>query len=201
MGKLYTVMGKSATGKDHIYKAVVQRCPVPLRTVVPYTTRPKRTSETEGVEYHFVTEARMYELRWQGKIIECRCYETVSGPWYYFTADDGQIDLDAGSSILIATPEAYGQIREYYGPERVVPIYVEVEDGERLRRAIQREGKQERPEYKEVCRRFLADSEDFSEEVLAALGIVKRYENVDFERCVEEILADIAEDSGYVELS
>ena len=200
-GKLFTVMGKSATGKDHIYKAVAEQSAVPLRTVVPYTTRPKRTSETEGVEYHFVTKEQMEELRREGKVIECRRYETVQGTWYYFTADDGQIDLEKGSSIVIATPDAYVQIRAYFGSENVVPIYVEVEDGERLRRAIKREGKQEHPEYKEVCRRFLADAEDFSEETLEKLGIEKRYENVDFDSCVNEILADIAEDLGYVELS
>lgn len=43
-------------------------------------------------------------------------------------------------------------------------IYIEVEDGERLARALHREGKQEEPRYEEMCRRFLADQVDFSEE-------------------------------------
>ncbi len=201
MGYLYIVMGKSATGKDHIYKALIEQSRIPLKTVVPYTTRPMRAGETDGMEYHFVSAEQMEALSAQGRIIEKRCYETVAGPWWYFTADDGQIDTARGSSILIATPVAYEQIRAFYG-DKVVPVYVEVNDAERLRRAIKREEKQENPRYKEVCRRFLADEEDFSEEILAAAGIDKRYVNVDFDACVAGILADIeANEGNYVELS
>lgn len=191
MGNLYIVMGKSATGKDHIYKALLEQKSLALKTVVPYTTRPMRAGETEGAEYHFVSEEQMNQLLANGKIIEKRCYETVAGPWWYFTADDGQMNPEAGSCILIATPEAYGQIRAFFGEKRVVPIYIEVDDAERLRRAIRREEKQENPRFKEVCRRFLADEEDFSEEILAAEGIKKRYKNVDFDACVQEIVEDI----------
>ena len=38
-----------------------------------------------------------------------------------------------------------------------------------------------------MCRRFLADQEDFSEEKIAAAGITKKFQNVDLEECVEEI--------------
>ncbi len=196
MGKLYLVMGKSATGKDHIFKDVVAGCPVPLRTVVPYTTRPQRVNEAEGVEYHFVSEAQMRVMEAEGKIMECRCYQTVAGPWYYFTADDGQIDLATGSSILIVTPAAYEAIQAYVGADNVVPIYVEVEDGERLARALKRERKQEHPNYAEMCRRYLADSADFAEELLARLGITRRFENQDYDTCVQEVIETIVEAEG-----
>ena len=39
-----------------------------------------------------------------------------------------------------------------------------VEDGERLSRALNRERMQESPKYEELCRRFLSDAKDFSEE-------------------------------------
>ena len=107
MSKLFLVMGKSATGKDHIYKAVLEKLENKLKPVVSYTTRPMRAGETEGVEYHFVSEKRMEELKSQGLIIECRCYNTVMGPWYYFNCDDGQISADGDNKILIVTPEAY----------------------------------------------------------------------------------------------
>ena len=77
MGKLYLVMGKSATGKDHIFKAVCERCGDGLKPVVPYTTRPIRHNETEGVEYHFVSREQMQELESAGKIIEKRSYNTI----------------------------------------------------------------------------------------------------------------------------
>ena len=189
--RLYLIMGKSATGKDHIYKAVLAELAGVLRPVVPYTTRPMREGEQNGVEYFFIDEEKMNEYQVCGRIVEKRCYQTVNGPWIYMTIDDGQIDLDRQDSILIATPEVYRSLRNYYGTENTVPIYVESPDRERLARSLKREDKQEKPNYAEVCRRYLADEADFSDEVLEELGITKRYENIDFNSCVEEIVAGI----------
>ena len=41
MGKIYYVMGKSSSGKDTVYKKLMERHPG-FRTIVPYTTRPIR---------------------------------------------------------------------------------------------------------------------------------------------------------------
>ena len=42
--------------------------------------------------------------------------------------------------------------------------------------------------YEEVCRRFLADQKDFSEDNLKKAGITRRYQNDDKVRCKEEIV-------------
>ena len=186
MGKIYYVMGKSCSGKDTIYRRLTERHPE-LRVVVPYTTRPIREGEQDGVEYFFVDREKMEEMRAAGRIIELRSYNTVLGVWNYFTADDGQIDLAAHSYLIIGTLVSYQAMRDYYGAEALVPIYVEVEDGTRLERAIDRERKQAKPQYEEMCRRFLADAEDFSEEKLCRAGITKRFVNTDLEQCLKEI--------------
>lgn len=191
MSKIFIVIGKSATGKDTIFKELIQRTRGQLKTIVPYTTRPIRTGETEGMEYHFVTAKERDRLREQGKIIEERIYQTVFGEWAYFTADDGQIDLNADSYIMISTLEGYESLVGYFGSEHVVPVYIEVEDGERLNRAVTRERAQIKPKYEELCRRFLSDQEDFKEENLERLGIKKRYYNVEKEQCIHDILSDI----------
>lgn len=191
MGRIFIIIGKSATGKDTIYKHLLDREELNLKTVVMYTTRPIRISETEGAEYHFVEEARMEELGREGKVIEHRSYDTVHGVWHYFTVNDGQIDLEKEVYLMHGTLESYGQIREYFGRDKVVPIYIEVEDGTRLLRAIKREQKQEQPRYTELCRRFLADEEDFSEENIMRYGITKRYRNNDINLCLKEIVDDI----------
>ena len=81
-------------------------------------------------------------------------------------------------------------IRRYYGEERVIPIYVEVEDGVRLARAVERERREESPKYTELCRRFIADTEDFSDEKLAAAGVERRFDNTgSFSKCLDEILS------------
>ena len=43
------------------------------------------------------------------------------------------------------------------------------------------------PKYAELCRRFLADSEDFCEENLKQAGMTLRFEKVDFEECVSKV--------------
>lgn len=191
MSKIFIVMGKSATGKDTIFKEIRKRLRNQLETVILYTTRPIRTGETEGVEYHFVTREERDSLQEQGKVIEERVYHTVLGDWFYFTADDGQINLSEKSYIMISTLEGYESLRKYFGKEQVVPIYIEVEDGERLQRALSREMSQASPKYEELCRRFLADQDDFKEENLKRLQIEKRYSNYDKAQCINDILSDI----------
>ena len=193
MGQIFVVMGKSATGKDTVYKRLIQDTGLALKTVVPYTTRPIRSGETDGVEYHFVTTEQWEAWKQAGKIIESRTYHTMLGDWHYFTAADGQIRLLEHDYILIGTLEAYEQIRAYFGKEAVVPVYIELEDGERLQRALNREKQQQKPRYDELCRRFLADLEDFSEENVIRCGIQKRYQNENLDRCVQEIREDIEE--------
>lgn len=190
MGKIYYMMGKSSSGKDTLYREVIKRCPE-LGKVVPYTTRPMREGEQSGVQYRFVDEEELDRLEAEGKVIELRSYNTVHGIWKYFTVDDGQIDLYHYSYLMIGTLESYEKMRKYYGAEHLFPIYIEVDDGERLARALKRERSQTEPKYKEMCRRFLADEEDFCEENLARLGIDKRYENTDMELCLKKITEEI----------
>lgn len=177
MGKIYCMMGKSSSGKDTLYKMLLEDEALSLKTVVPYTTRPMRAGERDGVEYYFCDEDRLLELEAEGKIIELRAYDTVHGVWKYFTVSDHQMEDVNQDYLLIGTLESYQKLRDYFGKERVVPIYIEVEDGVRLERALQRERLQEKPRYEEMCRRFLADAADFSEEKLLAAQITTRFEN------------------------
>ena len=173
MSKIFYFMGKSASGKDTIFKQIKERMPN-LKTIVIYTTRPIREGEQEGVEYYFVDEKRLAELEAQGKVIELRAYNTVHGVWKYFTVDDGQFDGDE-NYIAIGTLESYAKMLAYMGTDSLVPIYIDVDDGVRLLRAVERERKQKEPKYEELCRRFLADAEDFSEENLQRMGITHHY--------------------------
>ena len=188
MGKIFYLMGKSASGKDHIYEYLKQQETLELRPLVLYTTRPIRQGEQDGREYFFTDEKKLEDFRREGRIIEERVYHTVRGPWYYFTADDGQISLEKNNYLSIGTLESYEKMKEYYGEERMCPLYVEVDDGIRLERALKRERKQQHPQYAEMCRRFLADCEDFSEEKIERAGIRRRfYNNGAIEDCFSEI--------------
>lgn len=191
MSKIFIVMGKSATGKDTIFKELKDELKNKVKTVIGYTTRPIRDGERDGVAYYFVNHNKLSQYEKDNKIIERRSYDTVYGIWDYFTVDDGQIDLVDSNYIMLGTLESFGQIKSYYGEDKVLPIYLEVDDGLRLERALNREKMQITPKYKELCRRFLADEEDFCEENLDKLKIEKRYHNEDMRQCLLEILADI----------
>ena len=194
MGKIYCVMGKSSSGKDSIYHEIMEKGALGLKPIIPYTTRPIRDGEQDGREYHFCTEDTVQRRQDAGRIMELRAYNTVYGVWKYFTVDDERIDLSKNNYLYIVTLEGYTKIREYFGADRVVPIYIEVEDGERLMRAIAREQKQDVPKYEEMCRRFLADSADFCDEKLVEAGVVRRFSNNDFVQTVQEVTAYIADE-------
>lgn len=188
MGKIFLLMGKSTSGKDTIYRNIIEDESLFLKKVVPYTTRPQRSGETDGVQYFFKTEEQYQALKASGQIIEERTYHTNYGEWRYFTVDDGQIDLSDGDYLVIGTLESFCYIRDYFGKENVVPLLIDVEARIRLERAMKREGKQENPRYDEMCRRFLADEEDFSEDKLGAAGVSTRFPNNDrIEDCIDSI--------------
>lgn len=186
MGRIYCLMGKSASGKDSLYKRLMKRMPW-LKGYVLYTTRPRRSDETEGISYHFIDKQTLSDYSAAGKVIEMRTYNTVYGAWTYATLDDGQIDLAAGDYLLTGTLDSYEKLKDYYGKEYIVPVYIELDDGERLLRAVRREMNEREPKYRELCRRFIADCDDFSEERLARAGITRRFINDDIDRCAEEI--------------
>ncbi len=188
MGKIVYLMGKSSTGKDTIYKHLLSGNPFGFQKIVPYTTRPIRSRETDGVEYHFTDEEGFFRLLNEGRVIEHRAYDTFYGLWRYFTVDDGGIDLEHSNYIYIGTLESYIKVKDYYGEGKVVPVLIELDDGARLQRALNRERKQENPKYEEMCRRYLADSKDFSEENIKAAGITRRFQNENLEKCLREIL-------------
>ena len=158
-----------------------------------YTTRPIRAGEKNGVEYYFTDEAGFRKLQQEGKVIEDRTYHTVQGVWRYFTVVEDNIFQDQKNYLMIGTLESYEKVCAYFGREKMIPVFIDLDDGERLQRALDRERMQEVPQYEEMCRRFLADMQDFSEEKIAQAGIEKRFLNDDLERCLSEISEYIKE--------
>ena len=185
MGKLFYIMGKSASGKDTIYQKLLEHPALDFKRLVIYTTRPIRDGEKDGQEYYFVDEDAFQQMKAEGKIIEDREYYTVYGLWRYFTA--ANLQLDKYDYLGIGTLESFVQLKKYYGEEAICPLYIEVEDGERLKRAIAREETQDIPKYEVMCRRFLADCVDFTEDKIKEAGIVRRFQNIESNRTLQEI--------------
>lgn len=180
-------MGKSSTGKDSFYKQLISDEELGLKKIVMYTTRPIRAQERNGEEYYFVNDEKLVRLEAEGKVIEKRSYNTIHGIWNYFTVCDKQINLEKYNYVVIGTLESYVACKKYFGEDILVPVYIEVDDGVRLQRALDRERAQDKPKYREMCRRYLADTDDFSEENIVDAGISMRFENDDFGKCLAEM--------------
>lgn len=199
--KIIYIMGKSSAGKDTIYKILKEKMDV--NTYVMYTTRPIRDGEIDGITYNFITSEEMKEYingEKKQRLIEYRTYNTVHGPWTYATIDDSQFETDK-DMLMLGTLESYVKVKDNFekNPDvELLPIYVEVPDNIRLKRAIEREETQKQPKYAELCRRFISDTNDFSEENLINAGIKRRFENINLDDCVEEILQYIRQKNNSI---
>jgi guanylate kinase len=191
MGKLFILIGKSASGKDAIYRRLLEDEELNLKPYVGFTTRPIRSGEMDGREYFFTDMQELERFEAVGRLIEKRIYHTVYGDWCYFTVDSDKTDLESNDYLYICTLESYIPVRDYYGEERVVPIFIQVDDGERLQRALDRERSQAEPKYAEMCRRFLADEADFAEDKIKEARISRRFNNDNLDDCVREICSYI----------
>ena len=187
MGKIVLFMGPSSSGKDTIKRRLIKENTFALQEMIMSTTRPMRTGEVEGREYYFKTVEEMLELEKEGKIIERRTYDTAYGPWHYFTTSSS-IDLENYNYIGDNTLEGLDQFVKFYGIENIISILIKVDDGIRLQRALDREKREKTPKYQELCRRFLADSVDFSEENISKRPITSIiYNNSSLDNTMQEV--------------
>ena len=186
MAKIFCLVGASCSGKDTIFRNLVDS-DLPIVPIVTYTTRPIRPNEKNGREYYFVDKHNFIKLRHQGKIIESRIYHTVHGDWIYFTANDGQFDMTSNKKyLMINTLEGVSKLQRLYKDD-VVTIHLCVGDRERLLRNLSRE-MNGNEDYVEMCRRFISDTKDFSVENFARLHIKDiRVVNENIPDCVKEV--------------
>ena len=187
MGKIVLFIGSSSSGKDTIKRRLIKENKFALKEMIMSTTRPKRTGEVEGREYYFKTIDEMLTLEREGKIIEKRTYETIYGPWHYFTPSSS-IDLESYNYVGSNTLEGLDQFIKFYGDKNIISLLIKVDDGIRLQRALDREKKEVNPKYQELCRRFLSDSLDFSEENINKRPITSIiYNNSSLDNTLEEV--------------
>lgn len=69
LGCLYTIVAPSGAGKSSLVAALLERDPT-IRLSVSTTTRPPRTGEVSGREYHFVTREKFEALIDEGEFLE-----------------------------------------------------------------------------------------------------------------------------------
>ena len=151
--QVIALIGKSSAGKDTIQTALCQQHPLMFHKLVSCTTRPKRDTETEGVEYNFISIENFTRKVLNGDILEA----TEFRDWFYGTPIDA---LDPHKiNIGVFNPAGVDALLEDSRLD-VIVIEVVASDKTRLLRSLTRE---DDPDCAEICRRYFADEKDFAE--------------------------------------
>lgn len=159
MRKIYCILGQTSSGKTTLEKELIEELSdkINIESLVSTTTRPMRDYEKQYDPYYFITESEFYELNRNKQLAEHTYYEVASGDlWFYGTLKEHVQQEKTYTKVI--NPKGYRQLCEYFGKENVIGIYIRCDGKERLLRSLKRETN---PSCSEVCRRFLADKEDF----------------------------------------
>ena len=189
---IIAIMGKSASGKDSLLKALLQEPQFKkAKPIISCTTRPIRENEINGTDYHFLTNEQFTNLVLSNRMLEA----TVFNDWCYGTSIDSL--STSGINIGVFNPEGCEALRQNENITLCL-IYVEATDKTRLLRSLNRE---KNPDCHEIVRRFNADEMDFCEEEIEYLEpdiFVTNNEGADIKR----IAASIAQawESGQIKL-
>lgn len=154
MEKLFCALGKSGVGKDAIVSMTKDDLHMPIAT--SFTTRPMRDGEVDGREYHFITEEEFNELKESNQLAEYTEYNVADNSTWYYGLTKKELESHRYLMVIV-NPHGLEQLTEIYG-DKVVSILIECDDMDRIKRSINRDGK---IKPKELCRRFLADEDDF----------------------------------------
>lgn len=171
--KIFCLIGKSSSGKDSIKSLLLKKCEY-LDFMVPLTTRPMRVGETDGYDYHFLTNDDFFNKLNTNILLEHRKYDVVDSNnnknvWYY-----GHTKPESDISLMIGTLDVYGAIRQ--NPDYIVyPIFIHIPDEIRLCRMITRELESDEPNIYELSRRFVSDLDAFTYDRLIELDINNRH--------------------------
>lgn len=148
--KVICILGKAGSGKDTLKKYLCDNYGEIFSPLVTYTTRPKRENEIDGRDYYFISEEEWQKREW---------FESLTfNNWHYSSSLESF--LRDKITVAIVTPKGC----RFYLSKReleVVGVYqLLISDKGRLLRQLKRETE---PDCKEICRRFLADEEDFKD--------------------------------------
>lgn len=152
--KLLALFGESSSGKDSIKHWLEYKLDN-AHGITMCTTRPKRNYETNGSEYHFISEEEFLTLQKKCEILECTCFNN----WFYGTPlyeiQEDKINIGVFNPYSIRFI-----LKDFSDLIDILPVWIKADEKERLLRSLNRE---KNPNCEEVCRRFLADQEDFSD--------------------------------------
>jgi guanylate kinase len=147
--KLFVIAAPSGAGKTTIVKALVTRNPE-LRFSISYTTRQKRRTEVDGVDYLFVDVDEFEKLKTEGELLE---FAEVFDNFYATSRSQVRKHLAEGQNVVLEIDwQGARQVRESM-PE-CVTIFILPPSLEELERRL----KDRRTDSPDVIERRLRDA-------------------------------------------
>lgn len=158
MGKVFTIIGMSGTGKSTLYNKLIELRPYNIIPVIQYTTRPARKNEVEGKDYYFVSQDKFDKMIKNGEFVEHRTYRISDEGEFVKYGTKFEVDLNATTYSFLMTGtdvQAFKAMRSKFGENNVIPIFLQASDTNIVKRMFDR--CETRSDYKKACARYLND--------------------------------------------
>jgi guanylate kinase len=149
-GDLFIVSSPSGGGKTTLIRRLIADPPgAPLHFSVSHTTRPKRTGERNGREYHFVTDGVFRRMAARKAFLE---HNIVHGRRYGTSRVEVLPRLERGEDVVLDIDvQGARDIRKVY--PRAVSIFIVLPSPEELERRLLRRGLDQEEEIRRRLRR------------------------------------------------
>ena len=94
---LLVLSGPSGAGKDAVLTRL-KKLGIPLEFIITMTTRPRRPSEKDGIDYHFISEENFQKMFEHKELLE---WANVYGNWYGSPKEPVKRALDRGRDVMV----------------------------------------------------------------------------------------------------
>ena len=166
-GKLVILSGPSGAGKSTVVRELLATCPLPLELSVSATTRPPRTGERDGVDYHFLSREEFTLRRERGEFLECK--EVFGrGDWYGTLQAPVTAGLRAGKWVLLEI-DVEGALAVLEQNPAAITVFVHSGSLAELERRLRSRGTETEASLQrrlEVARRELSFKDRYRHEVV-----------------------------------
>lgn len=176
-GLLFVITAPSGCGKGTLRRALLAELP-DIKFCPSITTRPRRPSEVDGVDYIFVSMDEFIERKRSNQLCE---WAQVYGNYYGTPKEELEHSVEQGSDVLVEKDvQGARTLRQVY-PEGIF-IFILPPSFEELERRIRTRGTENDREQRirlESARREIADLADFDYVII----------NDDIERATHRLVA------------
>jgi len=150
-GHLFIVAAPSGAGKTTLVRALL-KSDARIKLSISYTTRPPRSGETDGVDYHFVNEEHFLSMMKAGDFLESArvhgCYYGTSQVW-------AENVMRQGDDLLLEIDwQGAAQVRKIF--PNAVSIFILPPSEDALRERLNKRGQ----DSDEVIARRLANAHE-----------------------------------------